>query len=205
MKTYRQCGIYCIESSTSGKRYVGSSLDIIRRFNEHKQRLNRDVHVNKHLQSAWNLYGESDFFFSVLEFCENADLLDREQWWIDHLDTYHNGYNVLPIAGRPYDSSRGVTWGKKISEGKMGHSVSSDTRERLRLANLGKKRCESYYTRHCKSYVFRSPSGALHTITNLAKFEREINCPVDNLRRVVTGRRKQWKGWTFEGYKNESI
>ena len=67
--------------------YVGRAVDIARRFYMHKYRLNKNECVpNPHLQAAWNKYGESEFVFSIVQECAEADLVDVEQKIIDNYD-----------------------------------------------------------------------------------------------------------------------
>ena len=57
------CGIYCIENIINGRKYIGLSRDINRRWLEHRSELNRGTHINNYLQSSWNIYGEDAFKF----------------------------------------------------------------------------------------------------------------------------------------------
>lgn len=54
-------GVYQIYNTVNGKRYIGSSIHIEQRFKEHLRNLRANKHVNAHLQSAWNKYGEHSF------------------------------------------------------------------------------------------------------------------------------------------------
>lgn len=56
--THKLSGVYEIRNTLNNKRYIGSSINIYRRWRDHKRMLNLSVHPNKHLQSAWNKYGE---------------------------------------------------------------------------------------------------------------------------------------------------
>jgi len=116
-------GIYLIVNLSNNKLYVGSAIDTDDRWRLHKLELNRNNHHNRHLQAAWNLYGEAGFKFYIIEFI-TFDLEDREQYWIDHLKaTDHSiGYNIC-----------------KAGRNRAGVKASEETRKRLSLAHMGKK------------------------------------------------------------------
>ena len=57
-------GIYKIVNTVNGKKYVGSAVDIKRRWQAHKLRLRKNNHHSPKLQNAWNKHGESSFTFS---------------------------------------------------------------------------------------------------------------------------------------------
>lgn len=104
-------GIYIIKNLLNEKIYVGSSVNIKKRFQEHKFDLRRNKHANFHLQKSWNLYGEENFLFIELEYCDKTLLLEREQLWIDYYKTHKEEkdlYNICQIAGN--------TLGRKHSE-----------------------------------------------------------------------------------------
>jgi group I intron endonuclease len=95
-------GIYQIKNIINGKVYIGSSIDLKRRENEHFNFLRKNKHYNRYLQRAWNKYGEENFKFEVLEYVkDNNDLINKEQFWIDIIDASNQliGYNLSPTAG----------------------------------------------------------------------------------------------------------
>lgn len=81
-------GIYGIINLINDKKYIGSSINIRHRFITHKCYLRKNIHSNKHLQSAWNKYGEENFKFELIEECEEDKLIEREQYWIDYYGRY---------------------------------------------------------------------------------------------------------------------
>lgn len=94
-------GIYQIMNLANGKRYVGSASNISKRWSRHRKDLSSGTHRNKHLQAAFTKYGPGKLKFEILEFTNELD--SREQFWIDYLGAFLNGYNKCPIAR----SSRG--------------------------------------------------------------------------------------------------
>lgn len=82
------CGIYKFTSKTTGLSYIGQSIDIERRYKEHK-RANGDYSFH----NAIKKYGWEDFIFEVLEYCEKDKLNEREKYWISYYNSYYNGYN----------------------------------------------------------------------------------------------------------------
>ena len=91
-------GIYCILNLSNGKKYIGLSRNIHRRWLEHRSELNRNEHINPHLQSAWNYYGEDNFEFFILELCDKRSLAEREKYYIKEYHTLsrEDGYNLTP-------------------------------------------------------------------------------------------------------------
>ncbi len=101
-------GIYKIENKINGKVYIGQSIDIKTRWYNHQKELNRNKHHNKHLQNAWNKYGENKFIFSIIEECAVGDIDKREIFWIDYYKATNcdYGYNVT-LGGQ---GIRGYSW-----------------------------------------------------------------------------------------------
>ena len=94
------CGIYCIYNTTSGKYYVGSSVNIYTRVHRHKSMLKRGKHPNGHLQHSFNKYGIASFMVCILEECCDTDLVSRERHWIDKYDCCNEctGYNQCSVT-----------------------------------------------------------------------------------------------------------
>lgn len=92
--------IYKIENIKNGKVYIGSTKDYKRRFDQHKYMLKNKIHSNKHLQNAWNKYGEEIFKFEIVESVSDDNQFDREQYYIDKYQPYDskNGYNICTSA-----------------------------------------------------------------------------------------------------------
>jgi group I intron endonuclease len=92
MKT---AGIYQITCLANGKKYIGSSLSIERRFTNHKTHLKYNKHTNSHLQNAWNKYGKVSFVFEILEKVENATVEIIRTIEQEILDSYSENWDCL--------------------------------------------------------------------------------------------------------------
>lgn len=86
-------GIYIIKNIINEKVYIGQSLDIHNRWIQHRSRLKCGCHENKHLQSAYNLYGKDAFEYSIIEECRSDQLNGKEIYYIQKYNSYYNGYN----------------------------------------------------------------------------------------------------------------
>lgn len=114
------CGVYEIKNIKNGKRYIGSSKDIYRRWLDHQSALKRNGHHSSHLQSSWNKYGEDVFAFSIVEECGLDERFDYEQKWMDYYKTYdpQYGYNESSISKCP-DGSKPIS----VDDIKNGKSI----------------------------------------------------------------------------------
>ena len=87
-------GIYKITNKINQHSYIGLSTHIEDRWQYHKTRYNWERENSKVLYQAILKYGIENFEFEVLEECEPEKLSEREQFYIEKYDTYHNGYNM---------------------------------------------------------------------------------------------------------------
>lgn len=90
-------GIYLIQhKSISNLVYVGRSIDIHRRWNQHL----RGYRSAKKLQEALKNYGADSFNFSILEEISNPlEIGVRETYYIDLYDSWKNGLNGSRAGG----------------------------------------------------------------------------------------------------------
>ena len=136
-----------VNTLAAGRCYVGSSVNVFRRFDSHLKMLTNKKHHSYSLQNAWNKYGEDAFRFIILECLHSKEmLLEREQHWIDVLKAYGHGYNRVPKAASTIgykhtdDARQRMSKAKKGKPSpKRGVPVSEAQREFLRTLRLGKK------------------------------------------------------------------
>lgn len=119
-------GIYQITCIPTGKIYIGSAVNIRRRWSQHKHDLNYKKHTNSYLQHAWNKYGEECFRFNVLEVLEDTKILyETEESWIRLKNATDEtvGFNMLDKCGK----------------GQLGVKKSPETIEKQRQKLIGRK------------------------------------------------------------------
>lgn len=110
-------GVYKIENINNGKKYIGSSKDIGKRFYQHRRKLENKTHHSVKLQHAWSKAKNKDvFLFDVVEVVDDINVLkDREQYYIDLYDAYHKGYNCSLKVDNPRYAKKNLDKKKKAS------------------------------------------------------------------------------------------
>jgi group I intron endonuclease len=124
-----RAGIYCIECLVDSKKYIGQSIDVFVRLKKHKRILKNNKHPTRHLQSAWNKYGESNFVFYTLEFCELSKMNQKE---VDYISKHNStddlyGYN-LQSGGNNYfkHSEETIALQRKLKSSKRVYGFDSN-------------------------------------------------------------------------------
>lgn len=135
-------GVYKIINIANNKFYIGSSNNIYKRWNEHKNDFNKGSHHSIYLQRAWDKYGEKNFKFKIIEKCTADNQFKREQYFIDYLKPYDKeiGYNICQNAtgGGVYGEKNGF-YGKnhflksriKISSSRQYYNSNGDKNTNL--------------------------------------------------------------------------
>ena len=117
-----ESGIYKCTCTANGRSYIGQAQDLSSRRKHHINDLNNNKHANSHLQRAWNKYGADNFQWEILELCHIENLNDREVYWIEVFDAFHNGFNMTMGGG-----------------GIRGYKATEDSKQKRRLKMLGEK------------------------------------------------------------------
>ena len=132
-------GIYLIENKINGKRYIGQSWDIERRWNEH-----RNGKHKYHIESAIKKYGVQNFEFRVLcdlkEDEQNQQRLDDlEIAYIDILGTIDPklGYNKTEGGS---SGKRSLETREKMSKNNAMHNKAN--RDKISIASKGKAKTQ---------------------------------------------------------------
>ncbi|HEX8843523.1 MAG TPA: GIY-YIG nuclease family protein [Pyrinomonadaceae bacterium] len=223
----RSSGVYQILRKPTGKIYIGSTVNLRERWAGHRSSLRYGKHQNIFLQRAWNKYGESRFEFSVLEFVDEAGLLQAEQRWINNTGCADRniGFNISRVAGSTGDLFAQIWKGFIDPEGNeititnlhgfcRQHELDFPSMHRLAK---GKSKLKSYkgWTHrnsirqrdYVKTYTgFIDPDGrSVEPITNLAAFCREHGLDNTHMVALVNGRICSHHGWTYKNGKRKTV
>jgi group I intron endonuclease len=195
-------GIYKIQSVVDPTRvYIGSAVDIKRRWYFHYKQLREGKHHSIKLQRHYDKYGKDDLLFTVIEFCDKKDTLIREQVYLDDLAPY---FNICLVAGSSLGIKRtelqkeqirksltrriGCNLGRKASaeenrlnserqRGEKSHrygvKLTDETKHKIGLGNLGKVRSEEF-----KQF--------------LSKIQRGKKCSEEHKQKVSEGVKRNW-------------
>lgn len=125
-------GIYRIENTKNQKYYIGSSVNIKKRWRDHIKYLTTGTHHCSHLQNAWNKYGANTFVFSIVELVDKKNLLLTEQIHLNNAFETGMQYNTNRIAG----SSLGT---KRTPESMKNALIASNTPEAIAKMSKTKK------------------------------------------------------------------
>jgi group I intron endonuclease len=126
-------GIYKITNIINNKCYIGSAININKRWAVHRNSLLFNKHHSIYLQRVYNKYGITQLKYEVLLYCDKKDLLFYEQRAID---TYKPEYNLCKIAGSP--AGRKASEETKAKMRAARKNISDETRAKLSAAGKGR-------------------------------------------------------------------
>jgi len=147
-----KAGVYLWTNLNNGKRYIGSSENLARRFREYFNTNYLLKKTNMYICNSLFKHGYSNFSLTILEYCEPEMCLIREKYFWDLLNPE---YNIAkdpnaPFSGRKHspesikkmsDANKGENhpnFGKTGDQNSMfGKKHSDETRQKLSDANKG--------------------------------------------------------------------
>jgi group I intron endonuclease len=156
--------IYKATNKINGKVYIGQT---VKTFEKRKNRHRTDSKLPKYssykFYRAINKYGWDAFTWCILLECPADDLNEQEILHIEACNSFHTGYNSN-IGG----------------SGHRGFTMSEETKQKLRVANIGKKKSPEACMRlsqslkgHTTSAATRAKIGDAHRGTKHTKEAKE--------------------------------
>lgn len=157
-------GIYKITNKETGQMYIGQSVNIEKRFQDH---IREDGCPYSYIDNAIQKYGKDYFCFEIIEeFDENTPFLndvlnDSEQYYIAAYNTFTNDFHYnLTIGGDGLGSGENHPWygkhrseetKKKISKTLKGRHFSKESKRKMSESQKGEKN-PNYGKHHSKEH-----------------------------------------------------
>lgn len=135
-------GVYLIVDANTGRFYIGSSVNVKKRWLHHTYRLKAGTHANPILQAIWNSNPKrlSVSTLWAVSVGTREALLQAEQIALDAagVGTGRECMNVLAVAGSHLGRKRSAATCLALSIAQRGKKASAQTREKQRMAKLGR-------------------------------------------------------------------
>lgn len=140
------CGIYLITNKNIGQMYVGQSIHIRRRFNEHRATSSLG---HSRIDNAINKYGAENFSFEIIMTVENdtEKLNNAEREWISILNTYEDDFHYNLTPGGDFNPMKVPEIAEKFSgenHPMYNKKHSEKTRKKISATLKGKKLSEEH-------------------------------------------------------------
>lgn len=191
MSAQRVAGIYQIRNTVNGRVYVGSALDVEKRWLLHKFQLNRGNHHCQHLQHAWVKHRETAFVFEIIEAIEDKEgFIAREQVYLDDAFATGRAYNIAPKAY----SCLGV---KRSAETRAKQSVS------LRGKNVGRTLTPEHRAKLAAYQGSRPPASEETLARRSAAMTAFYNSPASEEARATSSAYHKGNKWGLGRIKTE--
>lgn len=193
-------GVYKITNILNDDCYIGSTLDINKRWKQHMSRYNKRQYKSYDLPlyKAMREFGIANFKFEVLELCDENFLIQTEQKYFDIYKPYYN-------KRQPKDCLQMISVKDKIrlSMQQSFNNYSDEKKEKI-YKNLkkGKDTIEYQKQKYCpkKIMAIKILDGTKLYFDSLYQAEKELNIPRSSICQIlnINHQRKQAKGYTFQ-------
>ena len=206
--------VYCITNKLNGKKYVGQTrVSLESRWKRHCWNC---THTNNMaIALAIKKYGKENFAIEKLCDCSTLEeLCAKEREHIAALSTLvPNGYNLTKGGEHTVHAQETID---RIAAKNRGKKVSQETRDKLRIAGLGRKMTPSQLAAHtlrmqgkkpgtmaiensraacAKTYSLLSQDGNKVSVVNMRTFCFANGLSPQKMCEVVKAKRTQHKGW----------
>lgn len=142
------CGIYIIRNLVNNKIYIGQSVDIKRRWQEHLRSGQPEKYNKKSLRDAntpihraMQKYGVNNFSIQILEVCSKENLNSKEKYWIKIFNATNKnfGYNITNGGQDNFALSHEQHSQAKLSQKQVNEIIELLRNSNLSLSEISKK------------------------------------------------------------------
>lgn len=157
-------GIYKLINPINNQVYIGQSIDIENRFNEHVSMLKKNKHHAYKLQQFYNQNKRNKNFkisCEIIEIVKDRKHLNaREQCYIKMYDSYYNGFNSTSMNGDPVQTQKKERQNNKINK------INQDKLEYKYLIHKYKDNLYLQYSGYSDTYLYRVNEAIKYFVKN---------------------------------------
>jgi group I intron endonuclease len=154
----KRCGIYRFQNLENGRFYIGSSKNLYLRYYRHIEFIkSKKVGNHKIYEDIKNIESPK-FVFGVIEYCQESERLDREQYYFELYKPY---YNCTPTV---YDA-KGYKWPNSLKEKNKNifHGPKDMDKHSNSLKESWKRRREKYTPEQLSEKMADARRGIKHS------------------------------------------
>lgn len=181
--------VYKIENAVTGDMYIGSTIDVVKRWRSHKSDLNSSRHHSRYLQNAWNKYGEENFVFTILVISDSVTIRLYEQLLLDRLNPVYNTVKNVekPRLGYKYTEEEKL----RMSKQRKGKKKSLETIRRMTISSrIRGERLSKFW-----GCIINPDGDLVGPIKNLRQFCIKHGLHYQHMAEVFQGKAKSHAGW----------
>ena len=105
-------GIYIIKNNDNKKVYIGKSINIMTRWNEHVKQGENATEFDDTFHFELNQHPEY-FSFNILKICNESELSYWEDYYIKEYDSINSGYNKISAASSIFCDDKEIAHSRK--------------------------------------------------------------------------------------------
>ena len=104
--------VYQILNMITGKKYIGASSDVLKRFGKHERSLRNGRHPNLELQKDYLDFGKKAFSYDIIEITPDRDF--RERFLLERADNSFLYNKMNTNSYETFDNNEIIDLGKKF-------------------------------------------------------------------------------------------
>lgn len=129
--------VYRWTNKVNGKTYLGSTSNAKSRLQTYYDNYTLNL-INMPIYKAILKYGHSNFILDIIEYCDSAETIQKEQYYLDRFDF---DYNILEKANSSLGYKHNSQTIKKMKgrQNFLGYKHTEETKDKLRELQTNKK------------------------------------------------------------------